>query len=168
MIVIKSGDLAYLIPSTGFDIIGCNGKLPIYPGVQYILNFLDVTDKNKGYVFLMCDICLLRQSNIALFSSGHVNNVTYPRYAESARVNFIRNFALHIDPEHKKEWIGCTNPKGTGLILRSIKVEFKFVSFHLPFIFPCSTKRIQEIADKMYLPAHEMAGQDHSLSQASL
>lgn len=57
---------------------------------------------------------------------GHVNNVTYVRYAESARVNFMRNFALHIDPEHHKEWMGSVNNTGIGLIIRSIKVDYKF------------------------------------------
>ncbi|EAW10704.1 thioesterase family protein [Aspergillus clavatus NRRL 1] len=57
---------------------------------------------------------------------GHVNNVTYVRYAETARVYFTRNFALHIDPAHKTEWMNLVSSKGVGVILRSIKVDYKF------------------------------------------
>ncbi|KAJ5606251.1 hypothetical protein N7510_009032 [Penicillium lagena] len=56
----------------------------------------------------------------------HVNNVTYVRYAESARVNWTRNIGIHIDPAHKKEWANLLNSTGIGLILRSIKVDYKF------------------------------------------
>ncbi|KAF6240503.1 hypothetical protein HO173_001171 [Letharia columbiana] len=58
---------------------------------------------------------------------GHVNNVTYVRYAESARINWAQNFANHIDPKHKKEWSELWTPKGDGLILRSMKTDYKFV-----------------------------------------
>ncbi|OJI86706.1 hypothetical protein ASPTUDRAFT_53850 [Aspergillus tubingensis CBS 134.48] len=57
---------------------------------------------------------------------GHVNNVTYPRYAETARVYYTRNFAMHIDPAHKTEWLNLVSSKGIGLILRSIKIDYKF------------------------------------------
>lgn len=60
-----------------------------------------------------------------------MNNVTYTRYAESARINWAWNYAVHIDPEHKKEWSELWTPKGDGLILRSIRTDYKFVS-------PCS------------------------------
>ncbi|PLB55269.1 hypothetical protein P170DRAFT_345488 [Aspergillus steynii IBT 23096] len=56
----------------------------------------------------------------------HVNNVTYVRYAETARVYFTRNYALHIDPAHKKEWMNLVSSRGIGLILRSIKIDYKF------------------------------------------
>jgi hypothetical protein len=58
---------------------------------------------------------------------GHVNNVMYNRYAESARVNWTRNFAAS-DPVHKKQWMELITPKGVGLILRSITTDYKFVS----------------------------------------
>lgn len=58
---------------------------------------------------------------------GHVNNVTYVRYAETARVYFTHNFALHIDPAHKTEWMNLVSNKGLGIILRSIKIDYKFV-----------------------------------------
>lgn len=56
-----------------------------------------------------------------------MNNVTYVRYAESARVNWTRNIGIHIDQAHKKEWVNLLNSTGIGLILRSIKVDYKFV-----------------------------------------
>ena len=60
-------------------------------------------------------------------TQGHVNNVTYIRYAESARVNWAQNFANYIDPKHKKEWSELLTPRGDGLILRSMKTDYKFV-----------------------------------------
>lgn len=62
-----------------------------------------------------------------LTEPGHVNNVTYVRYAETARVNFMRNFATHLDPANKKAWINLLASTGIGLILRSIKIDYKFV-----------------------------------------
>ena len=61
------------------------------------------------------------------YRAGHVNNVTYVRYAESARVNWTRNIGMHIDPAYKKEWLNLLNSTGIGLILRSIKIDYKFV-----------------------------------------
>lgn len=66
-------------------------------------------------------------------SMGHVNNVMYVRYAESARVNWAWNYAVHIDPGNRREWIELCTPKGDGLILKSIGVEYKFVR---AFAFP--------------------------------
>jgi hypothetical protein len=51
----------------------------------------------------------------------------YNRYAESARVNWTLNFAAN-DPKHKAEWMELMTPKSVGLILRSIKTDYKFVS----------------------------------------
>ncbi|KAJ5109120.1 hypothetical protein N7456_005795 [Penicillium angulare] len=59
-------------------------------------------------------------------SRGHVNNVTYVRYAETARVNWTRNIGLHIDPSNKTQWLNLVSSRGIGLILRSIKVDYKF------------------------------------------
>jgi acyl-CoA thioesterase FadM len=58
---------------------------------------------------------------------GHINNVMYVRYAESARVNWARNFAKYIDPENAERWNGLMGSKGKGLILRSMTTEYKFV-----------------------------------------
>ncbi|KAH8879572.1 hypothetical protein GQ53DRAFT_671824 [Thozetella sp. PMI_491] len=65
-------------------------------------------------------------------SFGHVNNVTYYRYAESARVNWITNFAVHVDPAHRQEWADSVKPGGVGLIMGSLKADFKFVSLDIP------------------------------------
>lgn len=62
---------------------------------------------------------------------GHVNNVNYVRYAESARVNWTRNIGIHIDQTNKKKWLALLSSTGIGLILRSIKVDYKF-----PMKFP--------------------------------
>jgi hypothetical protein len=51
----------------------------------------------------------------------------YNRYAESARVNWTLKFAAS-DPKHKAEWMELMTPKSVGLILRSIKTDYKFVS----------------------------------------
>jgi hypothetical protein len=56
----------------------------------------------------------------------------YNRYAESARVNWTRNFAAS-DPQHKEEWMGLITPRGLGLILRSITTDYKFVSYPIQF-----------------------------------
>ena len=65
---------------------------------------------------------------------GHVNNVAYVRYAESARVNWIRNYAVHVDPAHKKEWLETVTSKSEGLILRSIRTDYKFVCCRVLFL----------------------------------
>ncbi|OTB00417.1 hypothetical protein M426DRAFT_324286 [Hypoxylon sp. CI-4A] len=65
-------------------------------------------------------------------SFGHVNNVTYIRYAESARVNWILHFA-GVDPKNGAQWRELMTPKATGLILKSIKAEYKF-----PMTYPDS------------------------------
>jgi hypothetical protein len=40
----------------------------------------------------------------------------------------MRNYALHLDPAHKKEWLNTVGNTGIGLILQSIKLDYKFVS----------------------------------------
>lgn len=52
--------------------------------------------------------------------------MTYVRYAESSRVNWATNFAVNVDPAHRREWAELMTPKGVGLILKSIRVDFKF------------------------------------------
>ncbi len=68
-----------------------------------------------------------------------MNNTTYIRYAESARVNWITHFA-GTDPAHRSEWLDLMKPKGTGLIMKAIKAEYKFVRCfavpQLPFLSP--------------------------------
>lgn len=55
----------------------------------------------------------------------------YVRYAETARVNWTRNFAVYHDPAHQKQWLGLMGSTGIGLILKSIKVDYKFASYAL-------------------------------------
>ncbi|KAI9755387.1 MAG: hypothetical protein M4579_004316 [Chaenotheca gracillima] len=66
------------------------------------------------------------RANCMTDNLGHVNNVTYVRYAESARVNWAKNIAYYIDPAHKQEWMDMYSPRGFGMILRSIKIDYKF------------------------------------------
>ncbi|KAJ6189675.1 hypothetical protein N7519_004583 [Penicillium mononematosum] len=68
-------------------------------------------------------------SRIRNGAQGHVNNVTYVRYAETARVNWTRNIGNYIDTANKKEWINMLGSTGIGLILKSIKVDYKFVLY---------------------------------------
>ncbi|KAF4556330.1 Hypothetical protein D9617_1g082060 [Elsinoe fawcettii] len=58
--------------------------------------------------------------------AGHVNNVMYNRYAESGRVLWSRNYATHIDPKNNREWQQLMTSRGVGLILKSMKTDFKF------------------------------------------
>jgi acyl-CoA thioesterase FadM len=64
-----------------------------------------------------------------MYATGHVNNVMYNRYAEAGRIGWFHNFANILDPAHKREWSQLWTPVGDGLILRSIRTDFKFVRF---------------------------------------
>lgn len=67
----------------------------------------------------------------------------YNRYAESARVNWTLKFAAS-DPQHRAEWLELMTPKSVGLILRSIKTDYKFVSRRtLLFAFVCLFTNIE-------------------------
>ncbi|KAI9666292.1 MAG: hypothetical protein M1821_004227 [Bathelium mastoideum] len=66
-----------------------------------------------------------RKKKLNLFL-GHVNNVTYNRYAESARINWAQKYATRLDPAHRDEWSKLWTSRGVGLILRSIRTDFKF------------------------------------------
>ncbi|PWW75379.1 hypothetical protein C7212DRAFT_297283 [Tuber magnatum] len=57
---------------------------------------------------------------------GHVNNVTYARWAESARINWAWNLAKHVDPANRNLWAELWTSRGVGLILKSIRVDYKF------------------------------------------
>lgn len=77
------------------------------------LNRVLIRHKSMHGQFLTCGV-------------GHVNNVMYNRYAESARVNWTRTFG-ELEPAHKNEWRELMTPKSIGLILRSIRTDYKFV-----------------------------------------
>ena len=57
---------------------------------------------------------------------GHVNNVQYVRYCETSRTNWTRQIGEHYDTKNKKLWDEMLTNKGYGLILKSIKVDYKF------------------------------------------
>ncbi|KZF25032.1 Thioesterase/thiol ester dehydrase-isomerase [Xylona heveae TC161] len=57
---------------------------------------------------------------------GHVNNTAYNRYAESARMNWLLNFGTHFDPAHNIQWAELQSSRGIGLIMRSIRTDYKF------------------------------------------
>jgi hypothetical protein len=51
----------------------------------------------------------------------------YNKYAETGRVKFIHNQSEDATEEEKPQWIDLPTPRGLGLILKSIKTEYKFV-----------------------------------------
>lgn len=58
-------------------------------------------------------------------SMGHVNNVQYVRWAESGRCSWTRKYGK-FDPANRHLWEEILTPRNVGLILKSIKVDFKF------------------------------------------
>ncbi|KAF2157048.1 hypothetical protein K461DRAFT_273157 [Myriangium duriaei CBS 260.36] len=58
-------------------------------------------------------------------SMGHVNNCVYNKWAESGRCVWGRKFAA-LDPQNAEAWTEMFTPRGQGLILKSIKTDFKF------------------------------------------
>ncbi|RDW83425.1 hypothetical protein BP5796_04916 [Coleophoma crateriformis] len=60
-------------------------------------------------------------------SMSHVNNVAYNRYAESGRIEWIQHMARFIASHKKASWNAMWTPKGDGLILKTIRTDFKFV-----------------------------------------
>ncbi|ROT40746.1 Thioesterase/thiol ester dehydrase-isomerase [Sodiomyces alkalinus F11] len=76
-------------------------------------------------------------------SMGHVNNVMYNRYAESARVNWALSHGQGRGPEEQNRWEGLMTPRGVGLILKSIKTEFKF-----PLGFPDKVTVLDRLVEK--------------------
>lgn len=53
----------------------------------------------------------------------------YNRYAESGRVNWFANhYREEADAGRQTQWRDLMSPRGIGLILRSIKTDYKFVS----------------------------------------
>ena len=59
---------------------------------------------------------------------GHLNNVAYVRFAESSRVHFFHGIPPpRSSPEHIRQWRDTCTPKGLGLILKSITIDYKYV-----------------------------------------
>ena len=88
----------------------------------------DLLVGSEGYLTEKGRRGLYRQAVVwgQMDSMGHVNNVQYVRFAESGRCNWIRNLGTYVDPSHRKQWFESLSSKGTGLILKSITVDFKF------------------------------------------
>lgn len=57
----------------------------------------------------------------------HVNNAAYIRYAEASRVNWITHFAS-LDAARAAEWRSLMSPRDVGLIMKTIRADYKFVS----------------------------------------
>ncbi|KAL4910604.1 hypothetical protein BDW74DRAFT_685 [Aspergillus multicolor] len=93
---------------------------------QIATDWRELIAGSEGYLTDATRRGLFRQSVAWGEMDSHVNNVTYVRYAETARVYFTRNFAMHIDPAHKTEWMNLVSNRGLGIILRSIKIDYKF------------------------------------------
>ncbi|KAK2008199.1 hypothetical protein LZ32DRAFT_665453 [Colletotrichum eremochloae] len=96
-------------------------------------------------------------TNKQLTLAGHVNNVVYNKYAESARFNWLRNFATTIDPEHADHWNAFLSPRDIGLIMRSMKTDYKF-----PMAYPDHVTVLHKLVSK---PAY---GTDYILLEALL
>ena len=85
---------------------------------------------------------------------GHVNNVLYNRYAESGRVEWALKYGRFIDPENADAWNGLVWPTETGLILRKIVTEFKFV---------CAAIAVSSLPIANHLAADEISGPHYCL-----
>jgi hypothetical protein len=64
---------------------------------------------------------------VLLTWQGHVNNISYNRYAETSRINYIRLLANRDAEGNKQRWMDLWTPRGKGLILKNIKTYFKHV-----------------------------------------
>lgn len=63
-----------------------------------------------------------------LTALGHVNNVMYNKYVETARVRFVKHHAEEAaTAEQRRQWDDLTTPRSLGLILKRITTEFKLV-----------------------------------------
>lgn len=58
-------------------------------------------------------------------SFRHVNNVRYVGWAEASRVNWVTSFAVRAGPARGGEWAELMTPRSVGLILKSIRSDFK-------------------------------------------
>ncbi|CAZ85084.1 unnamed protein product [Tuber melanosporum] len=104
-----------------------------------ILSLLTKNWRDVGrYVRVILLVCAAR----------HVNNVTYTRWAESARVNWAWNFAKHVDPVNRDLWAELCSSRGVGLILKSIQVDYK-----LPIEWPDKVTvyhKLSEVGDSSF------------------
>ncbi|MCJ1292368.1 hypothetical protein MMC34_003918 [Xylographa carneopallida] len=76
--------------------------------------------------------CIASVFFLAPVAEGHLNNVAYVRFAESSRVHFFSGIPPSgSSAEHTRQWRDTCTPKGLGLILKSITVDYKY-----PLTFP--------------------------------
>ena len=69
-----------------------------------------------------------RLGHVMLTALGHVNNVMYNKYVETARVRFVKHHADDAaTEEQRRQWDDLPTPRSLGLILRRITTEFKLV-----------------------------------------
>ncbi|RMD42649.1 hypothetical protein DV735_g2512, partial [Chaetothyriales sp. CBS 134920] len=76
-------------------------------------------------------------------SMGHVNNVQYAKWCEIGRTNLTRKYGKYIDPAHQQEWNDLLTSRGIGLILKSIKLDYKF-----PMTWPDSISVYHKLRDR--------------------
>lgn len=94
-------------------------------------------------------------------SFQHVNNVQYVRWAESSRVNWATHLATsQKDPGQARRWAELMTPRSIGLILKSIKVDYKLpltypdrVSVYHRLRFPPSSKQQAQQPSSLILDA---------------
>ncbi|KAG8161008.1 hypothetical protein KVR01_009272 [Diaporthe batatas] len=94
-------------------------------------------------------------------SFRHVNNVQYVRWAESSRVNWATHLArAQRDPERARRWAQLMTPDAVGLILKSIRVDYKMpltypdrVSVYHRLRFPPSSPEQQRRPSSLVLDA---------------
>lgn len=53
-------------------------------------------------------------------------------------MNWATNFAVSVDPAHGKAWAELMTPRSVGLILKSIKSDYKFVRSDILFLSPAT------------------------------
>ncbi|RMZ79498.1 hypothetical protein DV738_g3280, partial [Chaetothyriales sp. CBS 135597] len=75
-------------------------------------------------------------------SMGHVNNVQYAKWCEIGRTNLTRKYGKYIDPAHREEWNNLLTSRGIGLILKSIRIDYKF-----PMTWPDSISVYHKLRD---------------------
>lgn len=55
-------------------------------------------------------------------------------------MNWITHFAVHVDPAHHRQWRELMAPVSTGLIMRSLKADFKFVRSLTSLVAPLNIR----------------------------
>ncbi|KAH7324829.1 thioesterase-like superfamily-domain-containing protein [Stachybotrys elegans] len=89
--------------------------------------------------------------------SRHVNNVTYNKYAEASRVNWLTKFGYDDRLSRKEQlaWRSLMTPTGPGMIMKSIYTDYKFPLRYPDNIFVVHrlTKKPDETSSSIFLEA---------------